>query len=138
MPSVDINLLAVIFVTILSMVLGAFWYSPNAFGNTWLKMIGKRKSDMTGAGPGYAFSALASFITTFVLAHFVYYTGAALDGGGFFAGMKTGMWIWLGFAMFTAVPNLVFEQRKWGTFWIYYGYQLVFLALAGGILSIWT
>lgn len=37
---VEINLVAVIISTIVAFALGAFWYSPLAFGDAWQKLVG--------------------------------------------------------------------------------------------------
>ena len=43
----EINYLAVLIATAVTMVLGFLWYSPVLFGNAWVKQIGLNKEEMS-------------------------------------------------------------------------------------------
>ena len=51
MGIVSVNLLAVVVCAIVNMVLGALWYSPILFANSWMNLIGKSKEEMSNPGP---------------------------------------------------------------------------------------
>ena len=41
-----INIWAVLVSIVAMMVIGALWYSPVLFGNTWLRLIGKKPEEI--------------------------------------------------------------------------------------------
>jgi len=49
--------------TIVGMVLGAFWYSPVAFGPAWMASLGKTPATLGGQGFAMLGSVVASFLT---------------------------------------------------------------------------
>lgn len=134
MTSVTINYLAVIVATIISMVVGAVWYSPMLFANSWAQEIGKKIDDLkSGATTGYVIALVAAFVTAYVLAHFVQYAGAMTA----VAGAVTGFWLWLGFVAAYLAMSYAFEGRSAKLFWINAGMQLVILVINGALLAVW-
>lgn len=134
MPQVDINLWAVAAGVVVSMLLGYGWYSMRGFGRAWMNLIGKTEADLK-AGSGSAMGAAVglAFLTSFVLAHFVAYAGAAdaLDG------MITAAWAWLGFVLTTVTMQNVFAQRPMKLTAINAGYHLVQFVIIGAMLGAW-
>ncbi len=62
---VELNWLGIIVATLIGMFLGAFWYSPVAFGNAWMKCIGQTKETLgkqTGPLVGSIFASLLTAI----------------------------------------------------------------------------
>ena len=45
----DVSIGLVIFAIIAYMALGALWYSPSLFGGPWMRALGKKKEEMSGA-----------------------------------------------------------------------------------------
>jgi hypothetical protein len=137
MPTVDINWLAVIVAAAINMIVGALWYSNRLVAREWMKLVGKKAEDMdkmrSQAGPGYAIAAVGALIQTWVLAHFVQYTGATT----FWRGLVTGFWLWLAFVGVTLAVGLIFEGRSWHLWKINAGYFLVVLLINGGLLAAW-
>ena len=133
MPSVDINIWAVIVAAVVSMVVGAIWYSKNLFGKEWSKLVGRKLEEMSGGGVGYAVAAVGALLQAYILAHFVQYAGATT----FWDGIVTGFWLWLGFIAVAIAVNLVFEGRSWALWKINAGYFLIVLLINGGLLAAW-
>lgn len=134
MPSVDINIMAVLLAAIINMVVGAAWYSPGLFGKEWSKLIGRKLEDMKKqAGPGYAVSTVGALVESWVLAHFVIYAGAtsAIDGA------VTGFWLWFAFVAVTMAVGTVFAGRSWRLWKIDAGYFFVVLIIQGALLATW-
>jgi len=134
MPSVDINVLAVLVAAFINMAVGAAWYSPGLFGKEWSKLIGRKMEDMKkNAGPGYGIATVGALIESWVLAHFVVYAGStsAMDGA------VTGFWIWLAFVAVTLAIGTVFAGRSWKLWKIDAGYFLVVLIIQGALLATW-
>jgi hypothetical protein len=131
---VDINWLAIIVSVVVLMVIGALWYSPMLFANSWMKIVGKKEEDLKGgASTGYVIAIIADIVMAYVLSHVVDYTGATTA----LAGAQAGFWMWLGFVAPTMVMNNVFEGRPTKLFWINAGMQLVGLLIVGAILAAW-
>ena len=133
MPEVDINLWAVLVAAVISMAVGAVWYSKDIFGRQWAKVTGRKLEDMSGGGSGYGVASIGALIQAYILAHFVQYTGAVT----FWDGVVTGFWLWLGFVAVVIAVNMVFEGRSWMLWRINAGYFLVVLLINGGLLAAW-
>jgi len=70
------NYLAILVSGIISMVVGAFWYSPAVFGKEWIKLSGFSNKQLAKAkNKGIVFSYHVAFIavvvTSWVLAQIV-------------------------------------------------------------------
>ncbi len=67
---IELNWLGIIVATLIGMFLGAFWYSPVAFGNAWMRCLGKTKETLgkqTGPLVGSIFASLLTAIGVAVL-----------------------------------------------------------------------
>ncbi|MGH2399718.1 MAG: DUF1761 domain-containing protein [bacterium] len=136
MPQVDVNYLAVIVAAVLQMVLGFLWYGP-LFGKQWMgfmKITPAQISQQGGMTRTYAWSAVMSLITAYVLSLLVDYMGARTVG----AGIAAGFWPWLGFVVPVTASGLLYENRPFGLWVLNAGYQLVSLALMGALLAVWA
>ena len=138
-PTVDINYLAVLVSAIVSMGLGALWYSPMIFGKMWMKLMNIDEKSMKKAqkkemGKSYAIAFAASLLMAYVLAHFVDYAQAktALEG------MQAGFWIWLGFVATITLNSVLWEGRPWKLYLINAAHYFVSLQIMGAILAVWV
>lgn len=139
-PPVDINLAAVFGAAIASMVLGFLWYGP-LFGKQWMSLMGWKKlskaqmDKMKEAGKkSYALAFIGALVMSYVLAHFVDYTGAvtAVEGA------QTGFWVWLGFVATVMLGMVLWEGKPWKLYYLNAAYQLVSLLVMGVLLAIWV
>ena len=135
----EINYLAVLFSAVVSMGLGALWYSPLMFGKMWMKLMNINPKKMTeaqkkGMGKSYAFTFASSFLMAFVLAHFVDYMGARTV----VEGIQTAFWIWLGFVATITLNSVLWEGRPWKLYFINVTQTLVALTINGAILAVWV
>ncbi len=136
-PIVDINWVAVIVAAIVSMALGAFWYSPAGFGKQWVALMGftdqQQKAMKKGAGKAYALAFIGALITSAVLAMLVDWAQAItmIDGA------KVGFWIWLGFVATTMAGMMLWEGKPMKLYTLNSGYHLVNFILMGAILAAW-
>lgn len=115
-------------------LLGACWYSPLLFAKPWIAIVGRK----TGEKPkGVVHGMIASFVgdllLSFVLAHFVYWSGAAGFGWGAFIGFLA----WVGFIVSPLYPQRIYEGRPFAYLAINTGYWLVGLVIVGGVLGAW-
>lgn len=137
--SIGVNWIAVLAATASNMVLGGLWYGP-LLGKKWKKAMGMDPNmQMTPemkkkGGTAMMWMIPLAFITAYILAHFIDYTGSitALDG------MQCAFWLWLGFQLPLLLQGRLFENKKWELIWITGGYQLAALLIQGAILAVWS
>lgn len=130
-----LNFIAILVVAIFNFALGALWYSPVLFAKPFMAAIGKSEEELRQGSSNmmYLYQFIASLITSYILAHFVDFAMADT----FWTGIQTGIWAWLGFVAATHIAGVVFEGRNIKLYLIYVGYQLVAIAISGGILAVW-
>jgi uncharacterized protein DUF1761 len=129
---VDINWIAVVVAAIVPMVLGALWYSPALFADPWMRAVGHRRKELTGAGLGYAISAIAALVTSYALARIMRWAEVDLWNGALI-----GILVWIGFVATVLAVTTYFGGRPRELWLINAGYQLVVLALMGAIHGVW-
>ncbi len=128
------NWLAIIIAAVVQMALGFLWYGP-LFGKTWMSLMGISPQSVPSGGMGktYAWAALGSLVTAFVLSKVAIAMGASSLG----AGIAVGFWVWLGFVATVTLASVLYERRSINLYILNNGYQLVGLAIMGAILSVW-
>ena len=134
--AVEINYLAVLVAAVASMVIGGLWYSV-LFGKQWMKLMGFKAEDMskmkTTAKQSYAIGFLSSLVMSYVLAHFVDYTGSMTV----VAGLQLGFWVWLGFTATLQLGSVLWEGKSWRLFFLNTAHSLVSLLAMAVILAVW-
>ena len=133
MQDVDLNWIAILVAALVPIALGALWYSPLLFARPWMRAVGRSEADLTGASLGYALSAVAAVITSYVLARIVRW-GEVDD---LWNGALVGLLAWLGFVATVLAVNTYFGGRPRSLWAIDAGYQLVALVLMGAIHGAW-
>jgi hypothetical protein len=137
MPPISINYLAALIAAVGTFALGAVWYSPVLFAKPWLKAHGytpeKLEQMKQGMGRSYALSFVCYLVMAVVVGVFVSWTGASSLGDG----LRLGLYIWVGFAATIGLTAWLFSERKFATYVIDAGYQLVYLLLMGMIMASW-
>jgi len=128
-----LNWLAIISATLLSFVIGSLWYSPVAFGNTWMREVQLTEEQMKRSNMALIFGTafVLLFISMFNLAMFI---GPKSDlSFGVMAGFLTGFgWV------ATSIGVLyLFERRSLKLFFINSGYHIVCFTLSGAIIGFW-
>jgi hypothetical protein len=119
-------------------VLGAVWYSPLLFERPFVALKGwtpeQAEAVRAASHAGeIGLALLVSLVTSYVLAHFVRFTGAETARTGALAGF----WLWLGFVVTTNLSTVLFEGRPAGLYLINNGYHLVGLLGLGALLAAW-
>ncbi len=115
-------------------LLGAFWYSPLLFAKPWAAIVGRPMGQKPkGVVHGMVASFIGDLLVAFVLAHIVYWAGAA----DFAWGACVGALAWLGFVVAPLYPQRIYEGRPFAYFAINAGYWLCGLTIVGGLLATW-
>ncbi|HLD97300.1 MAG TPA: DUF1761 domain-containing protein [Candidatus Nanoarchaeia archaeon] len=135
----SVNFLAVVVASIASMAIGFVWYSPFAFGKTWMKLMGKSAKDME-AGKKKSNMPLmmgVNFISTlvmaFVLALFMQFTGASTP----VEGAWTAAWAWLGFVATVTLSSVLWEGKPVKLYILNAAHYLVGMLVMGAIIAAW-
>lgn len=139
LSTVSLNGWAILVAGLISMPLGALWYSPAMFGKKFMKLTGmsadsmKTPANKKSAQRGYMISSITALIMAYILAHFVGYTNSTTA----MEGLQTGFWVWLGFVITTNIGVVLWERRPFELYLINMGYSLVQLLIMGAILAAW-
>lgn len=138
MPPVEINYLAVLVAATLNMALGAFWYSPMAFGKQWMELSGISQKDIDSGkkqmNSKYGIAFLGALVMAYVLAHIIDYAQAETVSQG----IQTGFWVWLGFVATVTLGSILWEGKPTKLYVLNNAYQLVTLVISGTILAVWV
>lgn len=107
-----VNIWAVLLATLSSMIVGAIWYTPRAFGDRWMSLAGvdPEEAQQSGATP-IVVTTIVSFITAYVLAILAnithtFYGGSFLANTGLIAVVA-----WAGFTAARFITHDAFEGR---------------------------
>ena len=134
MEKLYINHLAVFVCALLSLVVGALWYSPVLFFKAWQQETGLSDEQVAKANP------LKTYSLTFLLAWIISYNLA------FFLGDSKTNWKWglvagllagVGWAATMFVIISLFEQRSFKYLLINCSYITIYFGLIGFVLGIW-
>ena len=130
-----LNYWAVLVVWLINIMVGAFWYSPAAFGKEWKKHTGvdMMKIPKEKANKIISFVAVSGLVQAVVLAIVVNSLGAttAIDG------LVAGVLLCAGFTAATTVGVTLYSMRSWRFWWINSSYFFLVMAVNSVILAIW-
>jgi len=117
----------------MSLVIGAFWWSPLLFAKPWQVANGFTDEQITKANPlkNFGLSFLIAWIMSYNLAFFLGAPGTTWQWG-IAAGLLVAVWV---VGMFIIIA--LFEQRSLKYILINCGYMVVYFAVIGFILGIW-
>lgn len=129
-----INHLAVFVCALLSLVIGALWYSPLLFFKAWQRQTGLTDEQIAKANPikTYSLTLVLAWIISYNLAFFLGSPGTTWKWG-LIAGLLAGV----GWAATMFVIISLFEQRSVKYMLINGGYITVYFGLIGFVLGIW-
>ena len=135
MQEIPIHFFAILGAVAAKMAIGALWYSPALFLNTWLKLSGVTEQQMKeGMAKALAVELVGSLLMAFVLAHAVRYAGARTATQG----MAVGFFNWLGFIAVVTIGTVTYLKKPFALFLLQNGYLLISLLAMGAILAVWA
>src|SRR5256884_1341327 len=112
MPTDNVNLLAVLVAAVLTIALGAVWYSPVLFAKQWMHAHGytpEKVEEMKRRGGVRAFAV--SFLCYLVMAYVVGLLVSYTQATGVVQGVWLGVLPWLGFAGAPGVTRTTFSDQ---------------------------
>lgn len=137
MPAMSgLNYLAIFVTAVVIFVIGALWYTV-LFGKQWLAAHAYTPEQLEGmkkeAGKAYGLSFVCYLVLAAVMELLVGRMGVHTAMGG----VKLGLTCWLGFVATIGLTANLYSNKRFATYLIDAGYQLVFMVVAGVILAIW-
>ena len=134
MHPIPFNWLAFAAAVAARVVIGMIWYSPPLFGRAFSQLTGRSAQDIQAGLPLSLLSdVIGAAVMAFILAHAVYYAGAA----SWLFGAVVGLLNWLGFIVVTQVALVMYEKRPMRLFLINTAQWGVVLAVMGAIFAGW-
>jgi hypothetical protein len=132
-----INVLAVLASGVGSMVLGFLWYGP-LFAKPWSTYTGWTEEKVRAVGGGkmaltYILTFVAAVLQAVVLTVFARALGISAWTDGLWMGALAGV----GFTALGFATTYLFEHKPLGLWLIVSGYEVVYLAGAGVIVTAW-
>jgi hypothetical protein len=120
-----------------SMVIGFVWYGP-LFGKAWARYSGWTEEKIKtvsekSMGLTYGLTLIAAIVSSLALTVLSRSLGATTATDGLMIGLLAGV----GLAAMALATNFLFEHRPLGFWLIVAGYEVIFMAVAGVIVTIW-
>ncbi len=130
----NVNIIAIIIAAIVSMAIGAGWYSTLA--NPWIAANGftdEQKAEVDSGGNPiiYVIAALCHLVMAYILSGIIYHAG----GFTIFNGILSAFLIWAGFVLTTMIVNHRFQMKPWSLTAIDAGHYLLVMLAQGAILG---
>lgn len=129
------NYLSILVAAIVSMVIGAIWYSKPVFGKAWMKESGFTAKDEKamkekGARP-WIIMFISTLVMSYVIAHFVSEMTARNS-------LVWITWVWLGFVATIQLGRVTWGKENMCLFFIDSFFWLVNFLVMAWILSVWV
>ena len=126
------NWIAVIAAAVVSMILGALWFSPVLFQKPWTSMRVDKKELSGVASPMlYVITAVGALVSAITLDWLISLAGASSLAGGAIIGLYAG----LGFVAPAILSDNLFNERPFKLYLIVAGFPVVSLLLMGAIIG---
>src|SRR5690242_7237954 len=143
MPTIHINMLAVLIAVVANFVFGFLWYTP-LFGKAWAKEMGfdlTRKPPSSALIRGMIFMVIGNFLMAYVFAHDlavwnpVSWNQPAGSTPPFRFAATGAFFVWLGYFVPADLSRVAWESKSWKLFGINTVYHFLALLIAGEILT---
>jgi hypothetical protein len=134
MEKLYINHLAVFVCALLSLAIGALWYSPLLFFKAWQQETGLSDEQVARANPLKTYS-LTLFLAWIISYNLAFFLGDSKTNWKW--GLTAGLLAGVGWAVTMFVIISLFEQRSFKYLLINCGYITFYFALIGFVLGIW-
>jgi len=115
--------------------LGAFWYSPAMFGDSWHQLQGLDATALSdGRGWVHGLSMAVNLVKVSCLAAFIVWTRSS----GWRAGLRVGLVAWLGFVVTIWTGSTLYAGRSLTVLAINMGFHLVAFSLMSMLIAQFT
>jgi|WetSurMetagenome_2_1015567.scaffolds.fasta_scaffold287165_2 hypothetical protein len=132
-----VNLLAILVSGIASLILGFIWYGP-LFGKAWARHTGWTEEKVKALPASrMALTYGLTFVAALVSAYVLSVLSEALGASGIMDGLLLGLLIGVGIAGMAFATTHLFEHKPLGLWLIVAGYEVLYLTVAGIIVTVW-
>ena len=135
MFSLEISYIALAISTVLSFMLGGFWYSPKAFGKMWMNQMGVTMNDIEDSGKSHSRALVASFFSSLFMCLVVGMLISSLQVSSVWQGVLVGIVLFLGLNFTSSLKLVFWEDRPVKLTMIDAGYDVSCFILAGAIFA---
>jgi len=132
--ALEINWLAVVIVSLIFFAILFFWYFPSAFGNMWLKLVGKESEPKSKIIRDTIIMIPTSFIIVLVIDIIMIMAGIT----DILSAVLINLLLWVGFLATIGINQTNFNDRGLKLFLIEYVVYLVCFLISGIILVVWV
>lgn len=129
----DVNWVAVIFVALLNIAMGALWYSPKVFGTLWARAHNMGELSLRPSIWQYTGAVIVALVTAWVLAVFI----NLLQPADLPEAAGLAFLIWLGFVAATSFSGVIWAGKPIITYVIDTLFELIALVVMTCILAFW-
>ena len=131
-----LNWLAIALATMVSMGIGALWYSVLA--KQWIKACGFSAEQIASIEANdkpviYVIAAICHLVMAIILSGVLFHAGGSQATIG--NGLLTGLLVWLGFVLTSMTVNHRFQFKPWSLTMIDSGHYLAVLLAQGAIIG---
>jgi hypothetical protein len=137
---IAINYWGVLAAAVASMIVGGVWYAQGVFGKTWAKLAGLKldggKPTPQNMAPLLAIQFVASLVTAYILAHFVWFVHYFTQDTWITDGINTALWVWLGFVASRLLTHDLFEGRRKKLTLLNIAHEVVTLVVMGLVIGV--
>ena len=135
MPTITMNWWAIIVAALVYFALGAIWYTPQVFGNAWMKGIGKTKEQLnTGFSKmSFVWALIFSFLAAYGIARICVWAQRGTVWDGIVIGLLAGVC----FVLTTFGINDTFERRPCQLTILNVLYHIIGFIIIGIIVGAW-
>ena len=127
-----INWLAVTVAAIVYFIIHFLWYFPFAFGNLWLRLVGKESEPKSKIIRDTIIMIPTSFFTVLFMEMMINLTGM----NSIVSALILSIIIWIGFVATIAINQNNFNDRGVKLFFLEYGFYLVGFIIVAIILAL--
>jgi hypothetical protein len=131
--AIEINWIAVVVVALIYFAIVFFWYFPKAFGNLWLKLVGKESEPKSKIIRDTIIMIPTSFITVLIIEIIMDLTNM----NEIASALLLNLLLWIGFVGLIGINQNNFNDRGIKLFLIEYMVYLVGFLIAGLVLAVW-
>lgn len=127
----SIDYLAVVFAAVVGMMVGAIWYMPGVFGDSWRAALGHERWRHGDPHVTVPVRVVATGITAFSLAVLLSGAGVTTLAGS----MRLGLVVGAGVVAPTIVGDFQFMGRTWKLIGLTAGHRLLHILSMSGVLG---
>lgn len=133
----EINLWAVLIGALLSMAIGALWYSKALFVERWQRLARIEPRENPSFAIPLITAAVVTFLTAWVLAGSVAIAWHFYGGGYLSSALVTGVTLWAGFTAARVITHDVFEGRPSQLTVLTIGNELASVVAMSLVIGLW-